>query len=100
MPGSQQVGETLEHKDLRPNRRRHSTNWFIFCNVEDFTECGTLLLQEREKTLTLNVDSESTLIHQVCLHRLYESGFTHIQYLSTHFYMLFFIIIIIDFSTH
>lgn len=48
MHGSQQVGEALEHKDLRRNRRRHSTNCFIFCNVEDCAECWELLVQERK----------------------------------------------------
>lgn len=52
MRGSQQVGKALEHKDLKTNRRQHSTNCFIFCNVEYFAECQTLPLQER-KTATL-----------------------------------------------
>lgn len=53
MHGRQQVGEALEHKDLRRNRRRHSTNWFIFCNVEDFAECRMLPLARGEKTVTI-----------------------------------------------
>lgn len=44
MHGSQQVGEAL-----RRNRRRHSTNWFVCCSVEDFAECRKLLLQEKGK---------------------------------------------------
>lgn len=73
MHGSQQVGEALEHKDLRRNRRRHSTNWFIFCNVEDSAEYRTLHLQERK--VTLYTESESAFIGQVCVHKEFESGF-------------------------
>lgn len=53
MHGRQQVGEALEHKDLRRNRRRHSTNWFILCNVEDFAECRMLPFARGENTLTI-----------------------------------------------
>lgn len=49
MHGSQQVGEALEHKDLRRNRRRHSTN-ILLCDVEGFVNAAFAV---KRKTVTL-----------------------------------------------
>lgn len=43
MHSGQWVGEALKRRDLRRNRRRHSTNWLVCCSVEPFAECSMLL---------------------------------------------------------